>query len=78
VITQLDLLQWLGCATGIAGSALLATRHRYSALAWPLFLASNASWIAFGLMIGAAGMVTMQIAYTFTSVVGIRNWLVRA
>ena len=70
---QLELWQWLGCVTGIAGSSLLATKNRYAALAWPLFLASNASWIVFGLMTGAVGMVIMNLAYTVTSVVGIKN-----
>jgi len=74
---MVSLLEWLGCALGIAGALALALNRPWSGLGWILFVASNACWISFGLLTGAMGLVTMQIAMTGTSVLGIYRWLIR-
>lgn len=74
---MLDLLQWTGCVLGVGGALLLALNRPCSGAGWLLFLASNGSWICFGVLTGAAGLVTMQLAFTVTSLVGIYRWLVR-
>jgi len=71
-----DILQWLGCATGVLGSVLLAWRSRWSGWGFVVYLISNACWIVFGLMSGAPGLVTMQLIFTATSAIGVWRWLV--
>ena len=39
------LLQWLGCATGLLGSALLAVKSGVSRYGWVAFGVSNVAWI---------------------------------
>jgi hypothetical protein len=70
-------LEWLGCALGIAGALALALNRPWSGLGWLLFVGSNVCWISFGLLTGAMGLVTMQIAMTGTSVLGIHRWLIQ-
>ena len=74
----LELLEWVGCATGLCGAALLALNNRYSGWGFVLFLGSNVAWIFFGLFSHAIGMVVMQIGFTATSLIGIWKWLVMA
>jgi hypothetical protein len=71
-----DLLQWLGCLTGVLGSCLLAWRSSWSGWGFVVYLVSNACWIAFGLLTHAPGLVVMQMAFTVTSAVGVWRWLV--
>lgn len=70
-----DTLQWLGCATGAAGSLLLALNTRHSGWGFVLFLVSNGFWAAFGIQTNAPGLIAMQAIFTTTSLIGIRRWL---
>lgn len=74
---MLSLIEWAGCLFGVLGAGLLALNNRWSGWGFVLFLGSNAAWIAFGLITGAMGLVTMQIVFTATSLVGIWQWLIR-
>lgn len=69
------LLQWLGCATGAAGSLLLALNTRQSGWGFVLFLLSNAFWAVYGIETHALGMITNQMFFTATSALGIYRWL---
>ncbi len=69
-----SFLEWAGCASGLAGACMLALNHRLSGWGFVAFLVSNALWIAFGLLTKAPGLVAMQIGFTATSLLGIRNW----
>lgn len=79
------LLQWIGCAFGVAGAAsfaqslhprhTLAERNKWSGVAAILFLISNGFWVAFALISETHGLFWQQIAFTATSLMGIRNWL---
>lgn len=71
-----DVLQWVGCATGLAGSALLAWRSRWSGWGFVVYLVSNACWVAFGLLTQAPGLIAMQIGFFVISGVGAWRWLV--
>ena len=73
---MLDLFQYLGAATGIAGAFLLALHRPYSHLGWWGFLISNACWIGYSLMAPAYGLLMQQIVFTATSILGI--WRARA
>ena len=77
LVFMIAMLEWLGCGLGIAGALALALNRPWSGLGWLLFVASNICWISFGLLTGAAGLVTMQIAMTGTSLVGIHRWLIQ-
>jgi hypothetical protein len=70
-------LEWFGCVLGIVGAALLALNNRWSGYGFVLFLVSNVVWIAFGVLTGANGLVTMQIAFSGTSLMGIWQWLIK-
>jgi len=67
----LELIEWIGCATGLCGAALLALNNRYSGWGFVLFLVSNVAWIYFGLLTHATGMVVMQVGFTATSLMGV-------
>lgn len=73
--TALDALQWAGCATGAAGALLLALNIKHSGWGFVLFLVSNGFWTAYGIQTHAVGLITMQIVFTVTSLLGIYRWL---
>lgn len=77
-IAALDALQWAGCATGVAGALLLAVNTRHSGQGFVLFLVSNGFWIAYGIQTHAVGLITTQVVFTATSLLGIYRWLVAA
>lgn len=77
-MTTLDALQWAGCATGVAGASLLALNTKHSGWGFVLFLISNGFWTAFGIQTNAPGLITTQVIFTATSVLGIYRWLVVA
>lgn len=58
-----------------AGALLLALNIKYSGWGFVLFLIANITWIVFGYLIGAHGLVLNQIFFTATSVLGIKRWL---
>jgi hypothetical protein len=68
-------LEWTGALTGIAGSGLLACHLAISGYGFGLFLLSNLFWLAFGVKSRAWGLVTMQVGYTVTSLIGLYRWL---
>lgn len=73
-ITLIDLLQWAGCSTGLAGALTLATGPRHGALGFGLFLSSNFLWIAFALLADTPGLLVMSLGYMVTSLIGIYKW----
>ena len=75
IITTIDALQWAGCATGVAGASLLALNNKFSGWGFVLFLISNGFWTAFGIQTHAVGLVTTQVVFTATSLLGIYRWL---
>lgn len=62
-------------ALGVTGALLLATRSRWAAWAWVLWLASNAGWILFGSLHGMWALVAQNAVFSITSAIGIRTWL---
>jgi nicotinamide riboside transporter PnuC len=69
-----DVLQWLGCITGVAGSLLLSLNLKYSGWGFVFFLESNWFWFAFGIQTNAPGLSTSQLFFTATSLIGICRW----
>jgi hypothetical protein len=76
-VVELGLLfEWAGAATGVLGSLLLALNNSWSGFGFVAFLASNLFWISYGVMRQARGLISMQLVFTITSVIGITRWLV--
>lgn len=69
------LVEWGGTLTGLVGAGLLALHLPISGYGFILFLCSNVCWLCFGLQTRAWGMVTMQLGYTVTSVLGVVRWM---
>lgn len=74
-MTTLDALQWAGCATGVAGALLLALNTKHSGWGFVAFLISNGFWTAYGIQTDAPGLITTQVIFTATSLLGIYRWL---
>lgn len=68
--------EWIGCITGVVGSIMLATRHPKSAWAFVLYFVSSCSWIIYGVMTKAPGLIAMQLVFVVTAILGIYNWLI--
>ncbi len=68
------LLEWLGCMTGLLGATLLALNNRYSGYGFMAFLASNVCWMGYGIAMESWGLVTMQLGFTATSLLGLYRW----
>jgi len=66
---------WIGSALGLAGACLLAANIDGSEYGWVLFLLSNAAWIIYGTRLRTWSLVTMQVGFTGTSMLGIWRWL---
>lgn len=77
IVSLLDVLQWSGCAFGVAGSFLLARKNQHSKYGWVSYVISNALWIAYGIETRAWGLVTQQVAFTYTSALGIYFWIIQ-
>ncbi|MEQ1527347.1 MAG: hypothetical protein ABL911_11465 [Gallionella sp.] len=73
---MLGAIDWIGCATGLLGAALLSMNNRYSGWGFVFFLVSNFAWMTFGLITHASSMVLMQIGFTGTSLIGVWKWLI--
>lgn len=75
-VVPLWILEWTGAGLGLVGAALLSLNLKASRYGWLFFLLSNFAWTAYGIKTGAYGLVSMQVGFTFTSLVGVYRWLV--
>jgi hypothetical protein len=64
-------LEWIGCALGLLGAAMLAFNFRYSRYGWFAFLGANVAMISFALLIDKHGLLVSQIGFACTSLLGI-------
>lgn len=71
------LVEWSGAILGLVGSLLLALNVHVSGYGFVAFLASNLCWLVFGIKSRAWGLVTMQVGFTLTSLMGIYNWFIK-
>lgn len=68
------VVEWTGAVLGLAGALLLALKLDISGYGFIAFLLSNVCWLYFGVCNRAWGLVTMQLGFTATSLVGLYNW----
>ncbi|OAH97331.1 hypothetical protein A1353_23175 [Methylomonas methanica] len=65
---------WIGSALGLAGSLVLALNTSYSGYGFLAYLGSNFA-LYHGVKTRTWALVVMQIGFTVTSVLGLRNWV---
>lgn len=71
------LCEWSGSLSGLAGAALLAAKTPIAGYGFVAFLASNVGWICYGIRTRTWSLVVMQVGFTATSLLGIKNWLLQ-
>ena len=76
-MTPTLIVEWLGCITGVIGSALLAANTAQSRWGFVWYLVSNACWLVFAVSTAAWGLFTMQIVFTAVSLYGVNRWFAR-
>ncbi|MFL1449227.1 nicotinamide mononucleotide transporter [Pseudomonas tritici] len=71
-----EVLEWTGTICGIAGAALIASNVRLSPWGWWLFLISSLALTCYGVLIGAYGIMSLNICFVLTNCLGIaRVWV---
>lgn len=71
-----EVLEWTGTACGIAGATLIASNVRLSPWGWWLFLMSSLSMAVYAVLIGAYGLMLLNICFVATNCLGlVRVWL---
>lgn len=73
-MTYPAMLEWAGCVFGVLGATLLATNTRWSRYGWIPFLVSNVFWIGLAQEDNKHGLLTQQLVFTATSLLGIYRW----
>ncbi|MCP4121406.1 MAG: hypothetical protein GY751_06595 [Bacteroidetes bacterium] len=71
----MNKVEWAGSITGLIGAAVLSTNTSLSGWGFVLFLISNLFLIFYAFQNRANGLLTMQLGFTATSVLGITRWL---
>lgn len=77
ITTLTSILEWSGCALSILGAYLLACNNDRSRYGFIAFLMANALWLGYAALTKAPGLAVQQIAFTVTSLYGIRTWFSR-
>jgi hypothetical protein len=72
------VVEWSGAGLGLLGSYLVACKSDISGYGFVAYLISNLFWLVFGIRSRAWGLVTMQLGFGATSVIGIYNWFLPA
>jgi len=71
----LNVTGWLGSIFGLIGSLLLAINTSFSGWGFVAFLFSNAAWLFYGVKTKTWSIVSMQVGFTATSLIGIYRWM---
>ncbi|MCG8668626.1 MAG: hypothetical protein MI867_04365 [Pseudomonadales bacterium] len=61
---------------GLIGAALLALNMEFSGYGRYAFLASNITWIAYGIRAATFSLLVMQVSFTLKSLLGLYRWIV--
>jgi hypothetical protein len=68
-----EVLEWSGSIIGILGAALLASHGPMARLGWLCYLLANVFLIAWSLRVSATGLLVQQLAFSATSLLGIKR-----
>ena len=68
-----DWLEWSGSVISLVGAFLLAINTKCSRYGWVAFLIANFLMIGWGLTIDAHGLVTQQLGFSITSLIGLHR-----
>ena len=72
-----NLYELIGAGTGIAGALLLASKCRYSAWAWPLWIISGIAWIVYANATETYGLLIQQAVFTAINLIGTWRWVIQ-
>lgn len=67
--------EWFGSLAGLTGATLVALKSDYAGYGFVAFLASNVGWISYSMRTRTWSLFLMQLGFTATSLIGIKNWL---
>jgi hypothetical protein len=65
------VVEWIGSFLGLLGAFLLATNSRVSRWGWGAFFVSNLLLVVLAVGISRWGLLTMQVGFLGTSILGI-------
>lgn len=72
-----QVIEWAAALFGVWGTVLLALKGPRAGWGFVAYLASNAGWIAFAWHGGHWGLLSQQIVFVASSLLGIWVWLLR-
>ena len=70
------LVEWVGSASGIAGTVLIASNTKHSKWGWPLWIVSSVSLVVVANLQGLMGIQTQQLVYTGFNLWGVWRWII--
>lgn len=72
----MDLLEWIGSLSGIAGAWMMAVNSRLSPWAYPVWIVASASMLAFAWRSHHLGLALQQAVFCAINLVGLYRWLI--
>jgi len=68
------IIEWAGASLGLLGSWMVAMNSDISKYSFVGFLLSNIFWVVFAIKKKAWGLLTMQIGFTGSSLLGLYTY----
>lgn len=72
-----DIFEWSASILGSVGALLLSLNIKYSGWGYVFFFIANIAWITFGYLINAQGLIMNQVFFSITSLIGIKQYLLK-
>ena len=70
-------IEMFSALLGLLGAVLMASRSRFMAWAFVVWLVSNAGWLLFGAGHSHWFFFAQQVGFTITSLLGVWTWIIR-
>ena len=67
--------EWSGAILGMTGSLMMSVNQPWSKWAWAIWLVSNLLLLTYAITRRSYGLITMQLFFTCTSVLGFYRWI---
>lgn len=67
--------EWVGTGAGILGAAMISSKTRLSPFGWIAFILSSSNLAVYAWMSGAFGLLTLEVVFLMTNLVGLWRWL---